>query len=88
MKKILITENISRAGIDFLREKGYEVCFPGGTSEEELVRAVADCEGLIVRIAPKQHATSSTPAPTTRPHTMADSAIVPYPCIIHTGISM
>ena len=52
MKKILITENISRAGIDFLREKGYEVCFPGGTSEEELVRAVADCEGLIVRIAP------------------------------------
>ena len=52
MKKILVTENMSQAGIDFLREKGYEVHFPGGTSEGELVSAVAGCEGLIVRIAP------------------------------------
>lgn len=52
MKKILITENISQVGIEFLKRKGYDIHFSSDISEDGLIRDLADCEGLIVRIAP------------------------------------
>lgn len=51
-KKILITENVSSAGVDFLRAKGYELKFLSAPDEEMMVREAADCDGMIVRILP------------------------------------
>lgn len=51
-KKILITENVSSVGVDFLKNKGYEVKFLSNPDEETIVRESADCDGMIVRILP------------------------------------
>lgn len=52
VKKILITENISPVGIEFLKRKGYDIRLSSDTTEDGLIRDLADCEGLIVRVVP------------------------------------
>ena len=50
--KVLITEQVSQKGIDFLIDKGYEIVFPKGKDEDSLIEAAKDCEAILVRILP------------------------------------
>lgn len=47
--KVLITEAVNETGLDFLREKGYELVMGTGPSEETLIRECADCDGALTR---------------------------------------
>ena len=51
MSRILVTEQISEAGLDKLRAAGHEVDVQVGLSPEELVKTVVGAEGLIIRSA-------------------------------------
>lgn len=51
-KKILICGTVSSVGIDFLKAKGYEVKVSKKTDEVSLIADLADCEALLVRVAP------------------------------------
>lgn len=48
-QKILITDVVHQGGIDFLRDKGYDVRFSTGTDEQTLIRELSGCEGAMVR---------------------------------------
>lgn len=50
-KKILLTEDITDAGKEYLRERGYELALASGIDLETLCREVVGCDGLLVRIA-------------------------------------
>lgn len=52
-EKILVTEEIVPAGIEILRDKGYEVDCMFDLSREELLRVIKDYDALIVRSATK-----------------------------------
>ena len=52
-QKILITEEIVPAGIEILKEKGYEVDCKFDLSREELLDIIEDYDALIVRSATK-----------------------------------
>ena len=49
--KILIPQDIAQEGKDFLLEQGYEIKMGSGTAEADLVRDVADCDGILLRTA-------------------------------------
>src|SRR4051794_31334856 len=51
-KRILIPQQISALGIDYLTERGYEIVAGTGTSTEELKRAVVGCDAILARTAP------------------------------------
>lgn len=48
---ILIPEDISEKGKNYLKEKGYRLKIGGGTSERELICNVADADAILVRNA-------------------------------------
>lgn len=51
MDKVLIAEKLAEAGIEMLRERGYEVDVKLGMTPEELVATIPDYDALIVRSA-------------------------------------
>lgn len=50
-KRVLLTENIEKDGIEYLEKMGYEVKVARGTSEDILVEEVRDCDAMLVRMA-------------------------------------
>ena len=48
-KKILISDLVHQSGLDYLRERGYELVFAKSQDEEEIIRCLAGCTGVIVR---------------------------------------
>lgn len=49
--KVLIPQDITEAGKDYLRQKGYEVCVLNDASVETICREVKDCDAILVRTA-------------------------------------
>lgn len=49
MKKVLISDNISQSGIEFLKGKGLEVVLKPEMTPEELLAEISNYDGLIVR---------------------------------------
>lgn len=47
--KILIPQDISSPGKDYLIEKGYAIKMGTGYDEDTMIREIADCDGVIVR---------------------------------------
>lgn len=50
--KVLIPQDITAAGKDFLIEKGYEIKMGSGATVEAIVKDVADCDAILARTAP------------------------------------
>ncbi len=50
--QILIPQPISKAGVEFLKEKGYEIKFGSGTSIDRLKADIADCDAALARTEP------------------------------------
>jgi D-3-phosphoglycerate dehydrogenase len=53
MARVLVADKVSDAGIDILRAGGLEVDVKTGLKEDELVRAAAGCDAIMVRSATK-----------------------------------
>lgn len=51
MYQVLIPQDISSCGKEYLQQKGYKVILGSGSDEETIKREVADCDALIVRTA-------------------------------------
>lgn len=51
--KVLVADEISKRGIDMLKEQGYEVDVRLGLKEDELAKAIKDYEVLLVRSSTK-----------------------------------
>jgi D-3-phosphoglycerate dehydrogenase len=49
--KVLIPQMIAQEGIDDLKRSGYEVKMGSGTSQEDLIHDVADCDAILLRTA-------------------------------------
>ena len=49
--KIYIPQDIDPAGKNYLLERGYELKMGSGTDQETMIREIADCDGVIVRVA-------------------------------------
>lgn len=50
--EILIPEQVSRVGIDYLTERGYSVNPGIGYSEEDIKKEIVNCDGVLTRICP------------------------------------
>lgn len=50
--RVLIPQPISKAGEEFLKEKGYEIKFGSGTSIDRLKEEIADCDAVLARTEP------------------------------------
>ncbi|MEY8318958.1 hydroxyacid dehydrogenase [Oscillospiraceae bacterium 50-58] len=48
---ILVPEVVDESGLDLLRQAGFQVKKVSPTGQEELIRALAGCDGVIVRVA-------------------------------------
>lgn len=46
MDKVLIPQPIAESGIDFLKEKGYDILYVDGTDEEAFAEAVKECSAV------------------------------------------
>ena len=49
MYKVLVSDNISKKGIDILKKAGMEVDFKPDQSRSEFLKTVEDYDGIIVR---------------------------------------
>lgn len=49
--KVLIPEYISQPGIDYLREKGYELVITDSYQKDALLKNIPECDAAIVRVA-------------------------------------
>ncbi|MDR1931394.1 MAG: hydroxyacid dehydrogenase [Spirochaetales bacterium] len=49
--KILIPETVAGEGLDFLRQKGYEVKMGRGRDKHVLIEDLRDCDAVIIRVA-------------------------------------
>jgi D-3-phosphoglycerate dehydrogenase len=49
--KILIPQDITAAGKDYLKGKGYEVIIGSGVTEEQIIKDVVDCDAIVARTA-------------------------------------
>jgi len=47
--KVLVTDSISKEGLEILKEAGITVEERPGISQEELLQAISDADGLIIR---------------------------------------
>lgn len=63
MARVVITEELSEAGIELLRSKGHDVTLSLGLSPHDLLREIADADALIVRSATKVDARLLDQAP-------------------------
>lgn len=50
--KVLIPQDITAAGKDYLREKGYEIKMGTGITVEAIAKDVEDCDAILARTAP------------------------------------
>ncbi|OUQ17228.1 phosphoglycerate dehydrogenase [Lachnoclostridium sp. An14] len=50
--RILVPQAIASEGVAYLEERGYEVVNGSGAAEEDLIRDVVDCDGILLRTAP------------------------------------
>jgi D-3-phosphoglycerate dehydrogenase len=50
--KVLVTEKIAGEGLEYLRQKGYDVKIGRGTDKTALIEDLRDCDAVLVRIAP------------------------------------
>lgn len=50
-KSILIPQDITDTGKNYLRERGYDVIMGSGFDEDTICREIADCDGVLVRTA-------------------------------------
>ena len=50
--KVLIPQDISKAGKKYLEDKGYEIIIGTDSSEETIKREVIDCDAILARTAP------------------------------------
>ncbi len=50
--KVLIPQDITDAGKEFLRGQGYEVVLGSAHDEQTIIREVADCDAILARTAP------------------------------------
>ena len=48
---ILVPEVVDESGLNLLRQAGFQVKKVSPTGQEELIRALAGCDGVIVRVA-------------------------------------
>lgn len=53
MAKIIVTDKMASNGIDYLKNKGFEVDTPFGIAKEELVKIIGNYDAIIVRSATK-----------------------------------
>ncbi|GAJ05609.1 unnamed protein product, partial [marine sediment metagenome] len=51
--KVLVSDAIAEQGVEILKNAGFEVVQKTGLSPEELVKAIPDFDGIIVRSATK-----------------------------------
>jgi len=49
--KVLIPQDISQVGKDYLLERGYEIKMGSGITEKELMKDVEDCDAILARTA-------------------------------------
>jgi D-3-phosphoglycerate dehydrogenase len=49
--KILIPQDITAAGKNYLKEKGYEVIIGSGVAEKNIIKDVVDCDAIVARTA-------------------------------------
>lgn len=49
--KVLIPQEISQVGLDFLRNHGYDIEPGCGSSEKDIINSIKDCSGLLIRNA-------------------------------------
>jgi D-3-phosphoglycerate dehydrogenase len=47
--KILLPQEIMKDGRDYLESRGYELITGSGMEEEDIIRDIPDCDGIIVR---------------------------------------
>lgn len=52
-KKVLVSDKLAQAGIDILRERGYEVDVKLGMTSEQLIETIPPYDALIIRSATK-----------------------------------
>ncbi len=50
--KILLPQDMSKIGKDYLTERGYEIVMGSGTDEASMMKDIVDCDGLIIRVPP------------------------------------
>ncbi|MGE4284365.1 MAG: hydroxyacid dehydrogenase [Clostridia bacterium] len=50
--KVLVSQNVSQVGIDYLLKRGYEIKMASGDTEEQIIKDVGDCDAVLLRIAP------------------------------------
>lgn len=48
--KVYIPRRIAEEGLDYLRERGYEVKLGSAQDEETMIREIADCDAVIIRL--------------------------------------
>ena len=46
MDKVLIAQQTAESGIDFLKEKGYDILYVDGTDEDAFAEAVKECSAV------------------------------------------
>jgi len=51
MAKVYIPQGITREGVDYLLEQGYELKFGDNPTEETFMKEVADCDAVLLRTA-------------------------------------
>ncbi len=49
--KILLPQEIMKEGRDYLESRGYELITGSGMEEEDIIRDIPDCDGIIVRLS-------------------------------------
>ena len=48
--KVYIPRRIAEEGLDYLRERGYEVKLGSAQDEATMIREIADCDAVIIRL--------------------------------------
>jgi D-3-phosphoglycerate dehydrogenase len=47
--RLLVTDTVDAGGLNFLREKGYDLKFLGAKDEDNIIKEISDCDGVLVR---------------------------------------
>ena len=49
--KILLPQEIMAEGREYLESRGYQLINGSGMEEEDIIRDIVDCDGIIVRLS-------------------------------------